>query len=187
MAMAIVIPARYIPTKRDIEDTYYPLFINKSVIKTVITKEFDCPYSFTYEAITKSKESKREINTEIFNELIMKGPEIVRKYADITELLKQFCSIYTRDSEMTSFGFTGYKASFSFITIYENIGEMTITCRIDEIDEFGNATETKYIHSKIFGVINYKHHYYVVTNALFDWLSEHNKPKRQAVMAKLFY
>jgi|LakMenEpi02Apr12_1017379.scaffolds.fasta_scaffold04951_1 hypothetical protein len=117
----------------------------------------------------------------------MKGPEIVRKYADITELLKEFCSIYTRDSEMTNYGFTGYKASFSFITIYGNIGEMTITCKIDEIDEFGFATETKYIQSKIFGVIYYNHHYYAVTNALFDWLSEPDKPKRQAIMAKLFY
>jgi hypothetical protein len=185
--MEIVIPAKYIPTKNEIENTNYPLFIHKSVINTVITKEFDCPYTDTYKSRTKTKESKKEINTSVFSEFIMKGPEIVRKYADITELLKEFCSIYTRDSEMTSFGFTGYRASFSFITIYGNIGELTITCIIDEIDEFGAATETEYIHSKIFGVIYYKHHYYAITNALFDWLNEQNKPKRQAIMAKLFY
>lgn len=185
--MAIVVPAKYIPTKREIEDTNYPLFINNSVIKTIVTTKFDDPYSDTCESRTKTKGSKREINTTIFSEFIMKGPEIGRKYADITELLKQFCSIYTRDTEMSSFGFTGYRASFSFITIYENIGEMTITCKIDEIDEFGYATETKYIQSKIFGVIYYNHHYYAVTNALFDWLSEPAKPKRQAVMEKLFY
>jgi hypothetical protein len=185
--MEIVVPAKYIPTKRQIEDTNYPPFINRSVIKTVITRELDCPYSLSFESGTKSRESKKEINTEVFHELIMKGPEIARKYADITELLKEFCSIYTRDSEKTAFGFDRYNASFSFITIYGNIGEMTITCIINYIDEFGFATKTKYIQSKIFGVIYYNHHYYAITNALFDWLSEPDKPKRQAIMAKLFY
>ena len=170
-------------------ETYIiPLFIDSSIITaTVYEENYDfCVNEHTTE-IKYCLTPKKELNQDIFLGLITKGPEEVRKLADITDVINKFCKDNTIKTPFNGF-FSGItRCSFAFEKHIDSIGEITIECSDIEQGELGTYDTSTDTTVKIPCVVFIKHRYYALTKKLVEWLNITDKPRRATVLTNLFY
>lgn len=165
-----------------------PSFINTSIVNSTVSKDY---YEFCSNKVTSKIKhlvsSNKEINQDVFSELIINGPDEVRKLADITDLLDNFCKQNTFKIPFNGFYSESRTCSWIYKKLIHSIGEINVNCYNTEVGELGIYNSNISTVTKIPCVILINHRYYALTNHLMQWLEVSNKPRRARVLADLFY